>query len=77
MYAHSDYSQYVDILLEHGASLQAQVECSMTAVQTVIIRNRRDGSKVCTEDVELMQRFLWYVRSRKYTFPQIKLCDIM
>ena len=59
MYAQSDYSDYVDILLQHGASLEAQVECSLTAVQTVIIRNRKEGTVVQPSDIELMQRFLW------------------
>ena len=58
MHAEKDKQKYIDLFLQHGASVQAQSEMAPSAVQTVILRGRPSGASVTEEDLKLLDRFI-------------------
>ena len=60
MHAENDKRSYVDLLLKHGASVQAQNEMAPSAIQTVILRGRASGSAVTEEELNLVDLFIEY-----------------
>ena len=60
MHAENDKRSYVNLLLNHGASVQAQNEMAPSAIQTVILRGRASGSAVTEEELSLVDLFIEY-----------------
>ena len=58
MHAKSDQMRYVELLLEHGASLNAKFDSAFTVIQTVILRGWKDGPEMSIADTQLIDRFL-------------------
>ncbi len=58
MHADKDRQVYIDLLLKHGVSVQAQSDSAPSAIQTVILRGRSSGPTVSNEDLSLVDRLI-------------------
>ncbi len=58
MHAEKDRYAYIDLLLEHGASVQAQRPSAPSAVQSVILKGRSAGPAITDDDLMLINKFI-------------------
>ena len=58
MHAEADKQKYIDVLLEHGASVNAQNAMAPSAIQSVILRGRASGSSIREDEMKLVNLFI-------------------